>query len=57
SFGLIARKRRGKLWSPQTAPLIFPARIATASGVAPIKPPVEAEGGCVPVYTLTLKSV
>ncbi|MCI96996.1 hypothetical protein A2U01_0118296, partial [Trifolium medium] len=28
-----------------------------ASGVAPFKPPGEAERGCVPVYTPKLKSV
>ncbi|MCI67132.1 hypothetical protein A2U01_0088390, partial [Trifolium medium] len=30
---------------------------ATASGVAPFEPPVEAEASCVLVYTPTLKSV
>ncbi|MCI28830.1 hypothetical protein A2U01_0050032, partial [Trifolium medium] len=29
----------------------------TAPGVAPFKSPGEAKGGCVPVYTPTLKSV
>ncbi|MCI91813.1 hypothetical protein A2U01_0113108, partial [Trifolium medium] len=47
-------KRRGKLKFPQTAPLIFATRNATAFGVVPCMPPVEAEGGCVPVYTPTL---
>ncbi|MCI73702.1 hypothetical protein A2U01_0094966 [Trifolium medium] len=42
---------------PQTAPLILPTRNATASGVVPFEPPIEADGGCVSVYTPTLKSV
>ncbi|MCI25376.1 hypothetical protein A2U01_0046567, partial [Trifolium medium] len=34
--------------------VILPIRNATAFGVVPCEPLVEAEGGCVSVYTPTL---